>query len=104
MKKENLKKCIGLINPNKIVYVGTYTKDKCKVEDLINSQYVVLEHDNYNIAFPFKYCHFKEGKLVITLLRDKEYSIWNKKEKKAINATGIKLISLFEFEEAKFEL
>lgn len=104
MKKENLKKVIGYVNPNKIVYVGTYTKDKCKVEDLINSQYVVLEHNDYNIAFPFKYSHFKEGKLVLTLLRDKEYSIWNKKDKKAINATGIKLISLFEFEEAKFEL
>lgn len=104
MNKENLKKCIGLVNPNKIVYVGTFQKDKCKVEDLINSQYVVLEHNDLNIAFPFKYCYFKEGKLVVTVLRDKEYSIWSKKEKKAINVNGIKLISLFDFEEAKFEL
>lgn len=93
----NDKKICGLLNPKHVKYVGTYIDKSCKVDDLINSQYIVFTSvDNqFRLTLPFKYMYFVNGNIAITLLEDKLYSVWDEVNKIAINLTGDLVIKNF---------
>lgn len=82
------------INFDDVSYIGTYEKDKCKVEDLKNSQYLtihkIVDDKEYFYQIPLKYTYKKDDGFYTNFVRDLEYYIYERKlgEKKG---EGIKV-------------
>lgn len=90
-----MKKIKLLLNLNQIKYIGTYTNENCKVKELINSQYLIIEFGKTkSIKLNLKFAMIEDKKIAITLLDDKEYSIWDSLKREAIYIKGKDLLKM----------
>lgn len=90
-----------LLNPELITYTATYGSE-CKISELVNSQYINVVNNGYQVRFPFKYCYFCNGKIVLTFNVDQKINVWNKEKEQTEDLTLKELVKIFDLEIIKY--
>lgn len=90
-----------LLNPELITYTSTYSAE-CKVPELVNSQYLNVVNNGYQLIVPFKYCYFVNGKIVLTFNQDQKVNVWNKEKEQREDLTLKELVKIFDLEIIKY--